>query len=84
VPRAEESLWKEVEGALDWRAAEDEKERIEDEKEIKLSIWAVSAPATMQMEGFSRQSLSKGLPKLRPGFLSAKVRLRPCPSFVSL
>jgi hypothetical protein len=56
----------------------------EDEKEIKLSIWAVSAPATMQMEGFSRQSLSKGLPKLRRGFLSAKVCLRPCPSVVSV
>ena len=35
VPRAEESLWKEVEGTRDWRAAEDEEERTEDEKEIR-------------------------------------------------
>ena len=63
--------------ALAWFS--NEERLLQDACAKKLSTWAVSVSETCQMEGFSRQNLFKGLPKLRRGFLWAKVCLRPMP-----
>ena len=50
----------------------------------KPSIWAVSAPETAQMEGFSRQSLPQGLPKLCRWFFVGESQPKALPKIRSL